>query len=210
MVLKQQHIWHRSSHWKPQWFCGFPQGMVPWINVVDNPGPPWRKTMRLGWSCLCASRDTPKKHGPFFRTRLMFRGGSLIFFGRWLDCCVWWKFFVQFFFEKQVQEPANAEINAVNQHKKPKEALLFDKLSLKFPWVLSGCVVKIISTEWHFTYMSPILFWVLDLRTWLSLLVTLIVAAIKIQSKNSPRPWDFQSQQLFGDACCRHVSLWVM
>ena len=93
-----------------------------------------------------------------------------------------------FFFEKQVQENDNAEINAVNQHKKPKEALLFDKLSLKFLWVLSWMRCQTHSHKWHFTYMSPILFWVPDLRTWLSLLVTLIVAAIKIQSKNSPRP----------------------
>ena len=153
MVLKQQHIWHRSSHWKPQWFCGCPQGMVLWINVVDNPGPPWRKTMRLGWSCHLHPGMPPQKNWPFFRTGMMFRGvcfsaseldflyvASVNFvFGGSSSC--------SFVFEKQVQEPANAEINAVNQHKKPKEALLFDKLSLKFLWVLPGCVVKLIRTN---------------------------------------------------------------
>lgn len=147
----------------------------------------------------------------------MFRGVSLLFFffggGEVVRMLCLVEVLRAVFLEtsaRKWQEPANAEINAVNQHKKPKEALLFDKLSeifVGFVWMCT--VLKIISTEWHFTYMSPILFWVLDLRTWLSLLVTLIVAAIKIQSKNSPRPWDFQSQ-LFGEAFCRHVGMWVM
>ena len=70
--LKQPHIWHRhrSSHWKPQWYCGCPQGMVPWINVEDNPGPPWPKTMRLGWVSQWGgiTGDTPKSW-PFFGPR---------------------------------------------------------------------------------------------------------------------------------------------
>jgi len=98
-------------------------GGQPGTTVAENYAP-WVKLP-------CASRDAPKKQGPKILDWYDVPWWELDFFGRWLECCVWWKFFVQFFFEKQVQENDNAEINAVNQHKKPKEALLFDKLSLK-------------------------------------------------------------------------------
>lgn len=190
----------------------FPQGMVPWISVEDNLGPPWRKTMRLGWS---------RYWHPGIR--LMVRGvcfsvgwAWFYFFRRWLERCVWWKFFVQFFFFKETsarnwQEPANAEINAVNQHKKPKEALLFDKLLPNFCGFCLDVLSKSLALNGICMYVTNVLFGSPDLRTWLSLLVTLTVAAIKIQSKNSRRPWPFQiSTAVGGDACCRHVSMWVM
>lgn len=97
MVWNNKHIWHRSSHWKPQWFCGCPQGMVPWINVEDNPGPPWRKTMPLGWSCH-AHPGMPPKNMAIFLDPFDVPWWELDFFGRWLERCVWWKFFSQFFF----------------------------------------------------------------------------------------------------------------
>ena len=215
MVLKQQHIWHRSSHWKPQWFCGCPQGMVLWINVVDNPGPPWRKTMRLGWSCHLHPGMPPQKNWPFFRTGMMFRGvcfsaseldflyvASVNFvFGGSSSC--------SFVLRNKCKNQPMPRSMPWTSTRSPKKLCCLTSCPLNFcgfAWM--RCQTH--SHKWHFTYMSPMFFWVPDLRTWLSLLVTLIVAAIKIQSKNFPRPWDFQSQQLFGEAFCRHVGQWVM
>ena len=107
-------------------------------------------------------------------------------------------------------DPACAEINAVDQHKKPKDTLAvwrggFSEGNFVWnSWLKLSTIIKLGMEKRYQALLEKLghHFEKFETRTWLSLLATSIVAATRTQSKTCQRPGDVKGDTTVLDPFC--------